>query len=197
MTGPAAVCAGLRSRVEGQVVLPGDRGYDGARQVWNAAVDRRPAAIVRPTDVADVQATVRFAAKHGLPVSVRGSGHHHAGHAAGDGAVMVDLSGWHRLNVDPSARTVTARPGVTWAELDQATARFGLATTGADVPAVGVAGTALGRVRLAAPAARAVLRHLVAGRLVTAAGQAETDDPGRHADWLWGLSGGGGALGAS
>src|SRR6266571_851128 len=63
---------------------------------------------------------------------------------AGDGAVMVDLSGWHRLNVDPSARTVTARPGVTWAELDQATARFGLATTGADVPAVGVAGTALG-----------------------------------------------------
>jgi len=144
VTGPAAVCAGLRSRVEGQVVLPGDRGYDGARQVWNAAVDRRPAAIVRPTDVADVQATVRFAAKHGLPVSVRGSGHHHAGHAAGDGAVMVDLSGWHRLNVDPSARTVTARPGVTWAELDQATARFGLATTGADVPAVGVAGTALG-----------------------------------------------------
>jgi FAD/FMN-containing dehydrogenase len=196
MSSTATGCAGLRRRVEGQVLLPGEPGYDAARQVWNAAVDRRPAAIVRPAGVADVQAAVRFAAGHGLPVSVRGGGHHHAGHAAGDGALMVDLSGWRAVRADPDGRTVTAQPGVTWAGLDQATQRSGLATTGADVPAVGVAGTTLGggfgwlhrRFGLSCD-------NLLAAQIVTAAGEAKTADAETSPELLWALRGGGGAFG--
>ncbi len=196
MTATATGCAGLRRRVDGQTLLPGEPGYDRARQVWNAAVDRHPAAIVQPSDVADVQASVRFAAEHGVPVSVRGGGHHHAGYAAGDGALMVDFSGWRDVSVDPAARTVRVQPGATWADLDQAAQQAGLATTGADVQAVGVAGTTLGggfgwlhrRFGLSCD-------NLLTAQLVTPTGEVQTADAQSNPDLLWALRGGGGAFG--
>jgi FAD/FMN-containing dehydrogenase len=196
MTSTATGCAGLRRLVEGQVLLPGDPGYDKARQVWNAAVDRYPAAILRPASVADVQAAVRFAAEHGVPVSVRGSGHHHAGYAAGDGALMVDFSGCRDVALDPAAGTVRVQPGVTWARLDQAAQQAGLATTGADVPMVAVAGTTLGggfgwlhrRFGLSCD-------NLLAAQLVTATGELETVDDKENPELLWALRGAGGAFG--
>jgi FAD/FMN-containing dehydrogenase len=196
MTSTSSTGSDLRQRLAGQTLLPGDAGYDTARQVWNAAVDRHPAAIVRPANAADVQAAVRYAAEKNLPVSVRSGGHHHAGHAVGDGAVMVDLSGWRVVSADPVASTVTVQPGASWGELDQAAHQFGLATTGADVPVVGVAGSVLGggfgwlhrRFGLSCDS-------LLAAELVTAEGAVETVDAESDSALLWALRGGGGAFG--
>ena len=75
------------------MVGPGERGYDTARAVFNGMIDRRPLAVIRPLDTSDVVRCITFVRRHDLPLSVRGGGHSVAGHAVGDGAVMLDLSG--------------------------------------------------------------------------------------------------------
>ena len=105
--------AGLRERLAGHVVHPGQDGYDAARQVWNASHDHRPALIVQPLSVADVQAAVRFARDRELPMSVRGGGHNHAGYAVADGALMLDLSALVSVRVDPARRVATVSGGAT------------------------------------------------------------------------------------
>ncbi len=104
----------LRSGFRGQLIWPGDDGYDAARRVWNGAIDRRPALIARASGTGDVIAAVRFARENDLPVSVRGGGHSAAGHAVADGALMLDLSGIKSIAVDPAARTAVAGPGLVW-----------------------------------------------------------------------------------
>jgi FAD/FMN-containing dehydrogenase len=195
MTRSAAGWAGLRESVRGRVLLPGDDEYETARLVWNADVDRRPDVVVRPVDEADVAAAVRVAAERETPICVRSGGHHHAGHAVADGALMLDLSELRTVRVDTDAHTVTTQPGATWGELDGACAAHGLATTGADIPVVGVAGAVLGggfgwlhrRFGLSCD-------NLVAARLVTADGVVTIVDE-HDPDLLWGLRGGGGTLG--
>src|SRR4051812_8808148 len=91
----------LARHVRGQVIEPSGRGYDQARSVWNAAIDRRPAVIVRPTGTADIQIAVRFAASQGLPLSVRSGGHGVTGSAVADGGVMIDLRSLKGLRIDP------------------------------------------------------------------------------------------------
>src|SRR5215213_1045021 len=139
-----AAVATLRASARGQTLLPGDDGYDAARVVWNAMIDRRPALIVRAAGVADVIAAVNFARDSGLPVSIRGGGHNVAGKAVCDDGVMIDLSLMKGLRVDPARRTVRAQGGVTWGELDHETGACGLATTGGFVPTTGIAGLTLG-----------------------------------------------------
>ena len=95
----------LAPTTAGAVLLPGDAAYDSARAVWNAMISRHPAAILKCTSRDDVVAGVRFAAKHGLAVSIKGGGHNVAGHAVGDGALMLDLSQMRGVSVDPVART--------------------------------------------------------------------------------------------
>src|SRR4051812_26336839 len=96
--------ADLRATVRGAVFDPNDDGYDTARAVWNAMIDRRPAVVVRPADTADVRVAVLAAAAHGLPVSIRGGGHNVAGHGVGEGSLMLDLSALRTVEVDPAAR---------------------------------------------------------------------------------------------
>ena len=93
--------ASLRGTLLGEVLVGGDPGYDAARAVWNAMIDRRPALIARCKGTADVLDAVRFAREHGLPVSIRGGGHNVAGHAVGEGGLMVDLSAMRAVRVDP------------------------------------------------------------------------------------------------
>ena len=98
------------------MLVAGDDGYDGARAVWNAMIDRRPALIARCRSTADVVAAVALRREHDLPVSIRGGGHNVAGHAVCDGGVMIDLSPMRGVRVDPSggARgSRAARPGAT------------------------------------------------------------------------------------
>ena len=143
LIGDATIQA-LRAHVRGAVLCPGDAGYETARKVWNAMIDKRPALIVRCTGVADVMAAVRFAREHELLVAVRGGGHNFAGYATCDGGIVIDLSPMQGIHVDPQRRTARAQGGVTWGALDHETQAFGLATTGGTDPTTGIAGLTLG-----------------------------------------------------
>jgi FAD binding domain len=134
----------FRSSLRGQSFCPGDPGYDEARTIPNAMIDRRPAIIGRCAGAADVIACVRFARDHSILVSVRGGGHSIAGKAVCDGGLMVDMSAMKGIRVDPARRTVRAQTGLKLGEFDRETQAFGLATTQGVVPTVGIAGLTLG-----------------------------------------------------
>jgi FAD/FMN-containing dehydrogenase len=180
----------------GTLLLPGDRGYEHARGVFNAAVDKRPALIARCRGVADVAAAVRFARDNALELSVRGGGHHVAGTAVTDGGVMIDLSQMRGIHVDPIARTARVHGGVTWRELDRETQLYGLATPGGTVSSTGVGGLILGgglgwlsgKHGLSAD-------NLVSVEMVTADGRTLRASEGEHEDLFWALRGGGGNFG--
>jgi FAD/FMN-containing dehydrogenase len=186
----------LRGSLRGQLLQPADPGYDAARRIDNAMIDRRPALIARCAGVADVLAAVRFGRKHDLLVSVRAGGHNVAGNAVCDGGLVIDVSPMKGIRVDPRARTVQAQAGVTWGELDAETQAFGLATTGGVISTTGIAGLTLGggvgwlngRFGLACD-------NLIAADVVTADGQPVRASEQEHADLFWGLRGGGGNFG--
>jgi hypothetical protein len=168
-----------------------------ARQVWNASHDHRPVLITQPVSVADVQAAIRFAADRGLPVSVRGGGHNHAGYAVADGALMLDLFAMTSVRVDPVLRVATVGGGTTWGVVDQATQAAGLAVTGADVSPVGVGGVTLGG------GAGWLHRmfglsgdNLLAAEIVTADAEVLRVSAREHPELFWALRGGGGNFGA-
>ena len=140
----ATAVDGLRARMRGPVLTSADAGYDEARRIWNAMIDKRPGLIVRCAGSADVLEAVRFAAAHEVLVSVRGGGHNVAGTAVCDGGLMIDLSPMRGIRVDPVARTAWAQPGLLWQDFDHETQAFGLATTAGVVSHTGVAGLTLG-----------------------------------------------------
>ena len=132
------------TRLRGQLLRPGDDGYESARRVWNAMVDKQPALIARCAGAADVVNAVRFAREQDLLVSIRGGGHGVAGLAVCDGGLMIDLSPMKGIRVDPAARTARAEAGVLWGEFDRELQAFGLATVGGVVATTGIAGLTLG-----------------------------------------------------
>jgi FAD/FMN-containing dehydrogenase len=139
-----AVVQDFRNSLRGELLAPGDEGYDAARTIWNAMIDRRPALIARCRGAADVISAVNFAREHGLLVSIRGGGHNVAGNAVCDGGLMIDLSLMKGIHVDPAARTARAQAGVLWQELDHETQAFGLAAPGGTISTTGIAGLTLG-----------------------------------------------------
>ena len=144
ITPDSALLDDLAGRISGRVLRPADDGYDAARRVHNGLVDRTPAVIIRCRSAADVAAGVRFARAAGLDITVRGGGHNVAGRAVADDAVMIDLAEMKGTEVDAEARTVRAEGGLTWAELNGATAEHGLAVTGGVISSTGIAGLTLG-----------------------------------------------------
>jgi FAD/FMN-containing dehydrogenase len=186
----------LSTDFRGELISPGDEGYDAARTVWNGAIDRHPALIARANGTGDVVTAVRFAREHGLPVSVRGGGHSAAGFAVADGALMIDLSAMKATRVDPAARTVVAGPGLLWSELDAATQAFGLATTGGVVGSTGIAGLTLGGgIGYLDRLAGLTCDNLLSAEVVTADGQVMRANGDSHPDLFWALRGGGGNFG--
>jgi FAD/FMN-containing dehydrogenase len=194
----AEVAAELAQVFTGELLKPGDVGYDEARRVHNGLIDKRPALIARCRGVADVVDAVNLTRKLGLEVAVRGGGHNVAGRATIDGGVMIDLALMKGIYVDPRRRTVRAEGGTTWAEVNRATQLHGLAVTGGVVSSTGVAGLTLGgglgwlmgKYGLA-------LDNLLSIELVTAEGKvlraSEEDEP----DLFWALRGGGGNFGVA
>src|SRR5215470_17722453 len=130
----------FHSGLRGGHLLRGDDGYEAARKIYNAMIDRRPAIIARCAGAADVIAAVNFARNNGLLVSVRGGGHNVSGNAVCDGGLMIDLSPMKSVRVDLQGKAVHAEAGVTWGEFDRETQAFGLATTGGLVSTTGIAG---------------------------------------------------------
>ena len=180
----------------GELIQPGDTGYERARRVWNRAVNRRPACIARCASTEDIVRALASAREAGLPVAVRGGGHSFAGFGAWDGALVIDLSLMKGIVVDPDGRTATAQPGVTCEELDTATAEFGLATTGADFPSVGISGyTLAGGTGWLHRMAGLSSDNLLSAQVVTAAGDVLRAAPDEHDDLFWALRGGGGNFG--
>src|ERR687891_2615819 len=190
------VVESFQARVRGALLRPGEAGYDEARTIHNAMIDRRPALIARCTGAADVMAAIRLAREHDVLVSVRGGGHGMPGYAVCEGGLMLDLSGMTSVHVDPDRRTVRADAGVTWGAFDHETQAFGLATTGGVVGSTGIAGLTLGgghgflmrRHGLACD-------NLLAADVVTADGRWLRAGATENAELFWGLRGGGGNFG--
>ena len=186
----------FRGQFRGSLLRDGDPGYQEARQVWNAMIDRRPALIARCTGTADVVAAVRLARTHRLLSSVRGGGHNIAGLAVCQGGLMIDLSAMRGVWVDPAARTVRAQAGCTLADVDRETQLFGQAAVLGFVSQTGIAGlTTGGGFGWLSRRGGWTCDNLVSMEVVTAAGEvvraSETDNP----DLFWCLRGGGGNFG--
>src|SRR5262249_31534510 len=139
-----AVLRRFASSLRGSVVLPDDAGYDDARAVWNASIDRRPAAVARCAAVTHVQRAVGFARTHHPRLAGRGGGHGFAGHATCDGGLVIDCSPMRDVTVDVPGRIARVAAGCTLGDLDQATQAFGLASPTGTAPPTGVAGLTLG-----------------------------------------------------
>lgn len=188
--------AAFRQNFAGALLLPSDTGYDEVRTIWNKMYDRKPALIARCTGVADVIDTVNFARDHRLLFTVRGGGHHVAGFAVQDDALMIDLSLMKGIHVDPTGRKVRAQPGVTIAELDRETQVFGLATPMGQVSVTGIAGLTLsGGMGWLRRKYGLACDNLISADIVTADGQFHHLSATENSDLFWGIRGGGGNFG--
>jgi FAD/FMN-containing dehydrogenase len=193
---PSADLAYLRQAIGGELIGPEDLGYDQARQVWNGAINRRPAAIARCADTADVVAAVRFARERDLLVAVRSGGHDIGGHCLCDDGLVIDLSAMKTIEMNPRRRSARAAAGVLWGELDRETQAFGLATTGGIVTHTGIAGLTLGGgIGWLMRKHGATVDNLLVAELVSADGEMVTASANENTDLFWGIRGGGGNFG--
>ncbi|HET6444839.1 MAG TPA: FAD-binding oxidoreductase [candidate division Zixibacteria bacterium] len=191
-----AAIEGLQGRFQGEIIRQSDSGYDAARSIWNAMIDKYPALIARCTSSDDVNEAVNFARETGMLLSVRGSGHNVAGSAVCDGGLMIDLSLMKDIQVDPDRSTAKAQPGVVFGEMDKATQPYGLAAPGGIVSETGIAGLTLG-----GGFGWLSRKHgfscdsLISAEIVTAGGELLTASESENSDLFWGIRGGGGNFG--
>ncbi|WP_280245747.1 FAD-binding oxidoreductase [Nocardia abscessus] len=186
----------LRSTMDGPVYGPADIGYDRARAIWNADIDRHPAVIAQCLSPRDVAAALAFARDRGLEISVRGGAHSYSGTAVGEGGLMINLSALKGVAVNPEAERARVGGGATMADMDAATQAHGLAVTGGVISDTGVGGLTLGGgmgwlTRMAGLA----IDNLVSAQVVLADGQVVRASETENAELFWALRGGGGNFG--
>lgn len=192
----APVLDAFAASLRGQLLNAGDAGYDEARNVWNAMIDRRPGLIVRCAGAADVIAAVNFARENHLLTAVRGGGHNIAGSAVCDGGLMIDLSAMKSVRVDRVARRVWVEPGATLADLDKETQAFGMAVPTGINSTTGVAGLTLGGgFGWTTRKLGLTIDNLLSADVVTADGDLVRASTAEHPDLFWALRGGGGNFG--
>lgn len=186
----------LRDVLRGEILQANDAGYDDARAVWNAMIDRRPAIIVRCAGTADVRASLAYARNHQLRLAVRGGGHNIAGSALCDDGLVIDLSRMKSVQVDPERRRAWVEGGATLRDFDHEAQAYGLATPLGINSTTGVAGLTLGggfgwlsrTLGLAAD-------NLLSAEMVTADAQRLQVSATEHPDLFWAIRGGGGNFG--
>ena len=186
----------LAAALRGDLITPGDPEYDTARAVYNAMIDKRPAAIARCRDVADVIDCVRFARAHDVELAVRGGGHNAAGLGVWDDALVIDLSPMRSTTVSPADHTGRADAGCTWADVDHATGAFGMATPSGFLSSTGVGGLTLGGgIGYLSRRFGLTVDNLLSADVVLADGTFVTASENSHSDLYWALRGGGGNFG--
>lgn len=186
----------LRSSLQGELILPDDSGYEENRRVFNAMIDRRPAAIARCSTTSDVVACINAANGLGLPVTVRGGGHGVAGHSVSDASLMIDLSLMKGITVDADQHIAHVEPGVRLGEMIEATERHGMVTPTGTASDTGMAGLTLGgglgwiggKFGLA-------VDNLMGAEVVLANGEVVQTDADNHPDLFWAIRGGSGNFG--
>ncbi len=180
----------------GELVGPDDAGYDEARKVYNAMIDRRPALVAKCANDEDVVAAVNFAREHGTLLAVRGGGHNGGGLGVCDDGVVVDLSLMREITVDAVARTVRVGGGCTWAEVDQATHEVGMATPCGIIGSTGVGGLTLGGgIGHIARKHGLSIDSLLEAEMVLADGRQVKASADENSDLFWAIRGGGGNFG--
>src|SRR4051794_20386427 len=195
-SGFAVSYAELAAAMRGEVLTPGDPGYDEARAVYNGMIDRRPGAIARCRDTADVVAAVGFARAQGVDIAVRGGGHSAVGYGVQDGALTIDLSLMRSTTIDPEHRTVRVDAGCTWGDVDHATVAFGMATPSGFIASTGVGGLTLGGgIGYLSRRFGLTVDNLLSADVVLADGSFVTASETSHSDLFWALRGGGGNFG--
>jgi hypothetical protein len=186
----------LRSLFHGQVFEPADAGYDQARQIWNASVNKHPGVIARCSGVADVIAAVHFGRTNNLLTAIRGGGHNVGGRALCDDGLVIDLSRMNSVFVEMKTRRVRVEGGATLGDLDRETHVFGLAVPSGTVSKTGIAGLTLGGgVGWLIRKFGMSIDNLVSAQVVTAEGKVVTASAAENEDLFWALRGGGGNFG--
>jgi FAD/FMN-containing dehydrogenase len=193
---PQDTVAALRGKLRGTVALPGEDGYDSARIIWNAMVDRRPGLVVRCLGTADVVNAVKLARDEKLLVAVRSGGHNIAGNAVCDGGLLIDLSLMKSVRVDPASRTARVEPGATLADFDKEAQAFGLATPLGINSTTGIGGLTLGGgFGWTTRKFGLTIDNLISADVVTAGAKVVRASEKENADLFWALRGGGGNFG--
>ena len=186
----------LGTAFEGELIAPPDPGYDEARTLFNAMIDKRPAVIARCARPEDVASVIAFAGKHDLPLAVRGGGHNGGGLGSVDDGVVADLSLMRSVSVDPGSRTVRVGGGCTWGEVDAATHEHGLAVPCGVIANTGVGGLTLGGgIGHLTRGYGLTIDNLLGAEVVLADGQRVRASAGENEDLFWALRGGGGNFG--
>ena len=187
---------GLGRAFRGRVIMPDADDYDRARRVHNAAIDRHPALIVRPTDADDVALVVAHAQERDVPLVVRAGGHSMAGHSTADGALVLDLSEMRDVEIDAVEQTAWADAGVLAGEYTSATHAHGLVTPFGDTGSVGVAGITLGGgVGWLVRKHGMTIDSLLAVEIVTADGRRRIASVDDEPDLFWAMRGAGANFG--
>jgi FAD/FMN-containing dehydrogenase len=193
---PQHAVSALRGKVRGTVALPGEDGYEAARTIWNAMIDRRPGLVVRCLDALDVINAVKIVRDEKLLVAVRGGGHNIAGNAVCDGGLLIDLSLMRAVRIDPASRTARVEPGATLADFDKEAQEFGLVTPLGINSTTGVAGLTLGGgFGWTTRKFGLTIDNLISADVVTADAKLVRASEKENPDLFWALRGGGGNFG--
>jgi FAD/FMN-containing dehydrogenase len=186
----------LRGKLRGELILAGDANYDEARKLYNGMIDKRPAAIARAVDVADVLAAVNYARDTGLLLAIRGGGHNGPGLGSCDGGLVIDLSRMRGVRVNPQARTAEVSGGCVWGDVDHATHPFGQAVPCGFISTTGVGGLTLGGgIGYLSRSCGLTIDNLLSADMVLADGSFVTVDEQQNPDLFWAVRGGGGNFG--
>jgi FAD/FMN-containing dehydrogenase len=186
----------FRSQLRGELIEPADERYDDERRVYNAMIDRKPRMIVRCADVADVIASIQFAHRQEIQVSIRGGGHNAGGLGVWDDCLVIDLSGIKYVHLDPAANRVRVGGGCTWGDVDHAMHAFGLAVPSGIISTTGVAGLTLGGgIGHLTRKFGLTIDNLLAADVVLADGSFVVASPDQNPDLFWAIRGGGGNFG--
>src|SRR5271157_5646929 len=186
----------FRASMRGEVLEPSDAGYNEARKLYNAMIDKRPSLIVRCVDVADVIACVNYARDNSILLAIRGGGHNGPGLGSCDGGLVIDLSRMRGVKVNPTARTAQVAGGCVWGDVDHATHPFGLAAASGIISTTGVGGLTLGGgIGHLSRKCGLTIDNLLSVDVVLADGRFVTANDTQNQDLFWAVRGGGGNFG--